>query len=142
VSHTSARRRYAPLTRRSICLRLDMALKRSICPAGRGEKAQSTLVATGNISNFEQSEKYIEWSQSDHISSCVATYRQILHLFGITYAPCEPRLMRGGATHPASAHRSARGAIHAAVLASVSCRYGARSSKKGAMPWRNQRRVL
>ena len=31
---------------------------------------------------------------------------------------CEPRLMRGGATHPASAHRSARGAICAAVLAS------------------------
>ena len=42
----------------------------------------------------------------------------ILHLFSITYAPCEPRLMRGGATHPASAHRSARGAIFAAVLAS------------------------
>ena len=55
----------------------DMALKRSICPVGRGEKAQSTLVAEGNISNFEQSEKYIEWSQRDHISSCVATYRHI-----------------------------------------------------------------
>ena len=41
-----------------------------------------------------------------------------LHLFSITYAPCEPRLMRGGATHPASAHQSARGAICAAVLAS------------------------
>ena len=39
VSHTTTRRRYAPLTRRSICLRLDMALKRSICPAGREEKS-------------------------------------------------------------------------------------------------------
>ena len=38
MSHTSARRRYAPLTRRSICLRLDMALKRSICPAGQEGK--------------------------------------------------------------------------------------------------------
>ena len=56
---------------------LDIAYG-SICPAGREEKAQSTLVAVGNISNFEQSEKYIEWSQRDHISSCVATYRQML----------------------------------------------------------------
>ena len=52
-----------------------MALKRSICPAGRGEKAQSTLVAEGNISNFERSEKYIDCSQREQISSCEATYR-------------------------------------------------------------------
>ena len=34
------------------------------------------------------------------------------------YAPCEPRLIRGGAARYASAIRSARGAICAAVLAS------------------------
>ena len=38
VSHTSARRRYAPLTRRSICLRLDMALRaRYALPNGQRE---------------------------------------------------------------------------------------------------------
>ena len=36
----------------------DMALKRSICPAGRGEKAQSTLVAIGNISNANEMSIY------------------------------------------------------------------------------------
>jgi len=46
------------------------------------------------------------------------TQNSHLQLFSITYIPCEPRLMRGGATHPASAHQSARGAICAAVLAS------------------------
>ena len=40
------------------------------------KKAQSTLVAIGNISNFEHSEKYIDCSQSEQISSCEATYRQ------------------------------------------------------------------
>ena len=37
---------------------------------------QSTLVAAGNISNFEHSEKYIEFERSENISSCEATYRQ------------------------------------------------------------------
>ena len=37
--------------------------------------AQSTLVAVGNISNFERSEKYIDCSQREQISSCEATYR-------------------------------------------------------------------
>ena len=61
---------------------------------GEKEKAQSTLVAVGNISNFEQSEKYIDCSQSEQISSspkanisthrrcfissCEATYRQVI----------------------------------------------------------------
>jgi len=31
--------------------------------------AQSTLVAKGNISNFERSEKYIEFERSENISS-------------------------------------------------------------------------
>ena len=40
------------------------------------EKAQSTLVAIGNISNFERSEKYIDCSPSEQISSCEAKYRR------------------------------------------------------------------
>ena len=54
----------------------------SICFALRqneiGEKRVSriaALVAEGNISNFERSEKYIDCSQREQISSCEATYR-------------------------------------------------------------------
>ena len=50
------------------------------CLTGNARKvtktAQSTLVAVGNISNFERSEKYIEFECSENISSCEATYRQ------------------------------------------------------------------
>ena len=35
----------------------------------------ATIVAVGNISNFERSEKYIDCSLSEQISSCEATYR-------------------------------------------------------------------
>ena len=58
----------------------DMALKCSICVAYMQRESllvgQSTLVAAGNISNFEHSEKYIEFERSENISSCEATYRQ------------------------------------------------------------------
>ena len=44
-------------------------------PIGQSERsnfdaARSTLVAEGNISNFERSEKYIEFERSENISSC------------------------------------------------------------------------
>ena len=45
-------------------------------PCGARKAAQSTLVAEGNISNFERSEEYIDCSLCEQISSCVATYRQ------------------------------------------------------------------
>ena len=35
--------------------------------------AKSTLVASGNISNFERSEKYIEFERGENISSSSAT---------------------------------------------------------------------
>jgi len=60
----------------------DMALRaRYALPNGQRERnnkgaALSTLVAAGNISNFERSEKYIDCSQREQISSCEATYRQ------------------------------------------------------------------
>ena len=78
VSHTSDRRRYAPLMRRSICLRLDMALKRSICPAGRGEKAQSTLVAIGNISNANEVSIYrlLAMRANIELRSNISTHRR------------------------------------------------------------------
>ena len=59
-----------------------MALRaRYALPNGQRERnnkgaALSTLVAAGNISNFERSEKYIDCSQREQISSCEATYRQ------------------------------------------------------------------
>ena len=46
------------------------------------------------------------------------TQKSILQQYGITYAHCELRLVRGNAMRYASASRSARGAICAAVLAS------------------------
>ena len=59
------------------------------------------------------------------------TRKSVLQQFSVTYAPCEPRLLRGGATHPASAHRSARGAIFAAVLASELADTAGREYRKG-----------
>ena len=63
-----------------------MALKRSICVATQRERSNkkcaagriATIVAEGNISNFERSEKYIDCSLSEQISSCEATYRQVI----------------------------------------------------------------
>ena len=59
------RRRYAPLTRRSICLRLDIALKRSICVAG-GNASEVTL-GDGAIDSRCQ-RQHIECERSEHIS--------------------------------------------------------------------------
>ena len=88
---TRIRRRYAPLTRRSICLRLDIALKRSICPAGqegkgaidtRCQRQHIEFRAKREIYRMVATRPYIELRSniSTHrrcfISSCVATYRQ------------------------------------------------------------------
>jgi four helix bundle protein len=83
VNDARLRCRYAPPERRLIyATRSIWRFTRSICVADGNARnnslkaVQSTLVAAGNISNFERSEKYIEWLQRNHISSCEATYRQ------------------------------------------------------------------
>ena len=81
VSHVDSTSICAADASLDIRFAFDMALRaRYALPNRQRERkficaAQSTLVAAGNISNFERSEKYIDCLRSEQISSCEATYR-------------------------------------------------------------------